>query len=390
VTSKRIWAALAAATLCGCGRAPPPTGQGGPPEVGVLTLSPRSVGIVDELPGRTVAYRVAEVRPQVSGIVQKRLFAEGGEVKAGEQLYQIDPATYSAALRSAEAALQRANANRDKAKLLQDRYGPLREQNLVSQQAFDDAVTSYSAAEADVAAAKAQLESARINLVYCQVLAPIAGRIGRTLVTEGAPVTSQQETPLALVQQLDPIYVDITQSSVDMLKLQRALEHGDLQPDEQNQAEVSLTLEDGSEYAERGKLQFAEVSVDPSTGAVVLRALFPNPRRELLPGMFVRAQLTQAMKRDALLVPQRGVTRNQRGDAVVLVVGDGDVVSERGVTATRVIGNDWLIGAGLHPGERVILDGLQKVRPGDHVQPVEVGGEKTETQGEAASGVAQR
>jgi len=394
VTLERNWApfiaAVLAGALSGCGPAPAPTGQGRPAEVGVLTLAPRSVGIVDELPGRTVAYRVAEVRPQVSGIVQKRLFAEGGEVKAGEQLYQIDPATYMAALRSAEAALQRAQANRDKAKLLRDRYGPLREQNLVSQQAYDDAVTGFEAAEADVAAAKAQLETARINVVYCQVLSPIPGRIGRTLVTEGALVTSQQETPLALVQQLDPIYVDITQSSVEMLRLQRAIAAGELQRDEQNRAEVSLTLEDGSEYAERGKLQFAEVSVDPSTGAVVLRALFPNPRRELLPGMFVRAQLTQAMKRDALLVPQRGVTRNSRGDAVVLVVGDGNVVAERIVTASRVIGSNWLISDGLRAGERVILEGLQKVRPGAEVRPVEVAQEQSQAGGPAAAGVAQR
>ena len=394
MTLQRNWALLvtvaAAGALAGCGPAQAPAGQRGPAEVGVLTLATRSVGIIDELPGRTVAYRVAEVRPQVSGIVQKRLFAEGGDVKAGEQLYQIDPATYTAALRSAEAALQRADANRDKAKLLRDRYEPLREQSLVSQQAYDDAVAGFNAAEADVAAAKAQLETARINLVYCQVLSPIAGRIGRTLVTEGALVTSQQETPLALVQQLDPIYVDITQSSVEMLRLQRSLESGELQRDEQNQAEVSLTLEDGSAYPERGKLQFAEVSVDPSTGAVVLRALFPNPRRELLPGMFVRAQLTQAMKRDALLVPQRGVTRTARGDAVVLVVGDGHIVAERTVTAARVLGNDWLSSDGLRAGERVILDGLQKVRPGAEARPVEVAAEQSAARGGAEAGVAQR
>ena len=389
---KRNWIAIAAfaSALSGCNGAKAPAGPPPPPEVGVLTLAPRTVGIVDELPGRTVAYRVAEVRPQVSGIVQKRLFEEGGEVRAGEQLYQIDPSSYSAALRSAEAALQRAEANREKAKLLQDRYGPLRANNLVSQQAYDDAVTGFAAAEADVAAAKAQVESARINLVYCQVLSPIAGRIGRTLVTEGALVTSQQSTPLATVQQLDPIYVDITQSSVDMLKLQRALASGDLQRDEKNEAEVSLTLEDGSEYGEHGKLQFAEVSVDPSTGAVLLRALFPNPRRELLPGMFVRAQLTQAMKRDALLVPQRGVTRNQRGDAVVLVVGDDNHVAERTVTTARAIGNEWLIDTGLRAGERVILDGLQKARPGAEVKPVEVSAEQSSAAGQAAAGVAQR
>lgn len=389
---KRNWIAVVAlaSALLGCSGAKAPAGPQGPPEVGVITLATRSVGIVDEVPGRTVAYRVAEVRPQVSGIVQKRLFAEGSDVRVGEQLYQIDPSSYTAALRSAEAALQRAQANRDKAKLLQDRYGPLRENNLVSQQAYDDAVTGFSAAEADVAAAKAQVESARINVVYCQVLSPIPGRIGRTLVTEGALVTSQQSTPLALVQQLDPIYVDITQSSVEMLKLQRALASGDLQRDEKNEAEVSLTLEDGSEYAERGKLQFAEVSVDPSTGAVVLRALFPNPRRELLPGMFVRAQLTQAMKSEALLVPQRGVTRNQRGDAVVLVVGNDNRVVERMVTTARVIGNDWLIDTGLRAGERVILDGLQKIRPGAEVKPVEISAAQSNAGGQAAAGVAQR
>jgi membrane fusion protein (multidrug efflux system) len=392
VIRKGSWIAIVAvgSVLAGCNGGKAPAGPQGPPEVGVLTLATRTVGIVDELPGRTVAYRVAEVRPQVSGIVQKRLFEEGGDVRAGQQLYQIDPSSYSATLRSAEAALQRAQANREKAKLLQDRYGPLRANNLVSQQAYDDAVTGFSAAEADVAAAKAQVESARINLVYCQVLSPIAGRIGRTLVTEGALVTSQQATPLALVQQLDPIYVDITQSSVEMLKLQRALASGELQRDEKNEAEVTLTLEDGSQYAEPGKLQFAEVSVDPSTGAVVLRALFPNPATQLLPGMFVRAQLTQAMKSDALLVPQRGVTRNPHGDAVVLVVGDDNRVAERMVTTGRAIGNDWLVDSGLRAGERVILDGLQKVRPGAEVKPVEVAAEQSSAGGQAPTGVAQR
>jgi membrane fusion protein (multidrug efflux system) len=373
VTHKNTLIALAAAGLAACSGPPGPEARQQPPvEVGVLTLAPRSVSIVDELPGRTVAYRVAEVRPQVSGIVQRRLFEEGSEVEGGEQLYQIDAATYTATLRSAEAALQRAEANRDKAALLRDRYAPLRTADLVSKQAYDDAVATLNAAEADVAAAKAQVESARINVVYCQVRSPIAGRIGRSLVTEGALVTSQQASPLAVVQQLDPIYVDIAQSSVDIVRLQRAFESGELQRDRQDEAEVSLTLEDGSRYAERGKLQFAEVSVDESTGAVVLRALFPNPRRELLPGMFVRARLTQAAKRDALLVPQRGVTRNEQGDAVVLVVGDGDVVATRTVTAARTVGNDWLISDGLKAGDRVILDGVQKVRPGAKVRPVEI------------------
>jgi membrane fusion protein (multidrug efflux system) len=255
VIRKGTWIAVVASAtaLVGCSGAKAPAGPQGPTEVGVITLATRSVGIVDELPGRTVAYRVAEVRPQVSGIIQKRLFAEGSDVRVGEQLYQIDPSSYTAALRSAEA---RCSARRRIARG-QAAPGPVRaaaREQPREPAGYDDAVTGFSAAEADVAAAKAQVESARINVVYCQVLSPIAGRIGRTLVTEGALVTSQQSTPLALVQQLDPIYVDITQSSVGMLKLQRALARGELQRDEKNEAEVSLTLEDGSEYAERGKL----------------------------------------------------------------------------------------------------------------------------------------
>jgi membrane fusion protein (multidrug efflux system) len=367
-----LCALASTAALTACGRGAPPASGPAAVEVGVVTLVPQSAGIVDELPGRTVAFRVAEVRPQVSGIVQKRLFEEGGEVKAGEPLYQIDPATYRATLSSAEAAQQRAEARVTAARLLEQRYAPLIAANAVSKQEYDDAVASRASAEADVAAARAQVESARINLVYTQLLAPISGRIGRTLVTEGALVTQQQASPLALVQQLDPIYVDIAQSSIEMLRLQRALASGELQRDEQNEAEVALTLEDGSAYPEHGKLQFAEVSVDPGTGAVVLRAIFPNPRRELLPGMFVRAQLTQAVKRDALLVPQRGVTRNQRGDALVMVVGAGDKAEERQVTAARVIGNDWLITEGLAPGDRVIVDGLQKIRAGSEVRPVQI------------------
>ena len=372
---------VAAMALAACSgeKAAPPAPP--PPEVRVVILEAQSATLNRELPGRVNPFVVAEVRPQVSGIVQQRLFTEGAEVQAGEQLYQIDAATYSAALRLAEAALQRAQANRDKARLLRDRYAPLRDTNAVSQQAYDDAVAGFNAAEADVAAAQAQVESARINIVYCQVRAPIAGWIGRSLVTEGALVTSQQSTALTLVQQLDPIFVDIAQSSIGKLTLQHALASGELQRDEQNEAEVGLTLEDGSEYSERGKLQFTEVSVDPSTGAVVLRALFPNPRRELLPGMFVRAQLTQAVKRAALLVPQRGVTRNQRGEAVVLVVADGNRAAERIVTAARAIDNDWLINEGLRAGDRVILDGLQRVRPGDEVRPVEIAAAQSKTPG---------
>jgi membrane fusion protein, multidrug efflux system len=352
---------------CGSGRpSAPPVAT----EVAVVTLVPRTVSITDELPGRTSAYRVAEVRPQVSGIVQKRLFTEGGEVKAGQQLLQIDPATYRAALSVAQASLKRAEARLVAAALHQERYRPLMEANAVSKQDYDDAVAARAQAEADVAAARAQVEAAEIDLAYTRVLSPIAGRIGRALVTEGALVTKEQDKPVATVQQLDPIYVDITQSSVEMLRLQRQAASGVLQKDERNQAEVSLTLEDGSEYAERGRLQFSEVSVDPGTGAVVLRAIFPNPRRELLPGMFVHAQLTQGVRRDALLVPQRGVTRNQRGEATVMVVGEDNKVAERVVKADRVVGGDWLIADGLAPQERVVVDGLQKIRPGAQVRAV--------------------
>ena len=360
--------ALAALLLAACGRdqdGPPP-----PPEVSIITLKPRAVQITDQLPGRTTAFRVAEVRPQVTGVVQKRLFAEGTEVKAGEQLFQIDAGSYRAALSSAEAALKRAEAQAVTAKLLAERYAPLIAANAVSKQENDEAIAASARAEADVASARAAVEAARINVVYTQVLSPISGQIGRTLVTEGALVTSGHQAPLATVQQLDPIYVDITQSSTEMLRLQRQFANGELVKDDKNQAEVSLTLEDGSVYPERGRLKVSEASVDPSTGSVVLRAVFPNPRRELLPGMFVRARLTQGTRAAALMVPQRGVAHNPRGEATVLIVDKDDKVAERVVTADRAINGEWLITAGLAPGDRVIVDGLQKAKPGSLVKAV--------------------
>jgi membrane fusion protein (multidrug efflux system) len=371
----RIGAAVvvAALLLSACGKeqgGPPP-----PPEVSVITLSPRAISITDQLPGRTTAFRVAEVRPQVTGIVKQRTFVEGSDVKAGQPLYQIDPGSYRAALNSAQAALQRAEAQAVSARLLEERYAPLIAANAVSKQENDDAIAARARAEADVAAARAQVDNARINVVYTQVLSPITGRIGRALVTEGALVTSEQQSPLATVQQLDPIYVDITQSSTEMLRLQRQLASGELVKTDDNQAEVGLTLEDGSLYAERGRLKVSEVSVDPSTGSVVLRAEFPNPKRELLPGMFVRAQLTRGTRSAALLVPQRGVTHNPKGDALVLVVEQDDKVAERVVTADRVIDGEWLITAGLNAGDRVIVDGLQKAKPGSPVKPVPAAGE---------------
>jgi membrane fusion protein (multidrug efflux system) len=352
--------------------------QGGPPpppEVGVITLTPRKLEITDELPGRTTAFRMAEVRPQVTGIVQKRLFSEGSEVKAGQQLFQIDPGSYRAALSSAQASLKRAEAEAITAKLLEQRYAPLITANAVSKQENDEAIAARARAEADVAAARAAVDAARINVVYTQVLSPITGRIGRTLVTEGALVTSGQQGPLASIQQLDPIYVDITQSSTEMLRLQKQLANGELVKIDENQAEVGLTLEDGSSYSERGRLKVSEVSVDPSTGSVTLRAVFPNPRRELLPGMFVRATLSRGTRAQALLVPQRGVTRNPRGEATVMVVDRENKVNERVVTADRAINGEWLITAGLTAGERVVVDGLQKVKPGSPVKAMPVAGQ---------------
>jgi membrane fusion protein (multidrug efflux system) len=388
-------AAAATLVLAACGKeqgGPPP-----PPEVSVITLKPRPVAITDQLPGRTTAFRVAEVRPQVTGIVQKRLFAEGTEVKAGQQLFQIDPGSYRAALSSAEAALKRAEAQAVTAKLLAERYEPLIAANAVSKQENDEAIAARARAEADVASARAAVEAARINLVYTQVLAPISGQIGRTLVTEGALVTSGQQGALATVQQLDPIYVDIAQSSTEILRLQRQLANGELVKDEKNQAEVTLTLEDGSVYAERGRLKVSEAQVDPSTGSVVLRAVFPNPRRELLPGMFVRAQLAQGTRAAALLVPQRGVSHNPKGEATVLIVDKDDKVQERVVTADRAIQGEWLITAGLNAGDRVIVDGLQKAKPGAPVKPVPAAEELVSTgsgggelQAGAASDLARR
>jgi membrane fusion protein (multidrug efflux system) len=302
--------------------------------------------------------------------VQKRLFSEGTEVKAGAQLFQIDSGSYRAALSSAEAALKRAEAQAVTAKLLAERSEPLIAANAVSKQENDEAIAARARAEADVASARAAVDAARINLVYTQVLSPITGQIGRTLVTEGALVTSGQEAPLATIQQLDPIYVDIAQSSTEMLRLQRQLANGELVKDGNLQAEVTLTLEDGSLYPERGRLKVSEASVDPSTGSVVMRAVFPNPRRELLPGMFVRAQLAQGTRSAALLVPQRGVSHNPRGEATVLIVDHEEKVAERVVTADRAIAGEWLITAGLAAGDRVIVDGLQKAKPGSPVKAV--------------------
>lgn len=359
-------------TLAACGKEQQAAQGGGQPQVGVVTLKTQSVALSSELPGRTAAYRIAEVRPQVSGIVQKRLFTEGGEVAAGQQLYQIDPALYQAEVDSRRAALARVQAQLKTATLLVQRYKPLVDTRAVSRQAYDDAVAARDQASADVLAAKAALETARINLVYTKVLAPIGGIIGRSNVTEGALVTANQSAAVAAVQQIDPIYVDVTQSSVQLLRLKSALDSGLMQreADEQS-ARVTLTLEDGTQYDQDGKLQFSEVTVDPGTGSVLLRAVFPNPQRKLLPGMFVRARLAEGVASEGLLVPQRGVTRNQRGLPTALVVNADNKVELRTIKTDRAIGDQWLVSGGLAAGDRVIVEGLQSVRPGAEVKAAE-------------------
>ena len=369
-------ALVAAAAGCGSGKPAAPTAPP-PPEVGVLTLQPVHASLAAQLPGRTAAYRIAEVRPQVGGIVQKRLFTEGAEVAAGAPLYQIDPATYRATENGARAALAAADAQATNARLLADRAESLIATKMISQQDHDNALAARRRADAEVAVAKAALESAQINLAYTTIRSPIAGRTGRSVVTEGALVKAVQDDALTSVQQLDPIYVDVTQSSAELLRLQRDMAAGRLKA-EGGQAKVTLTLEDGTPYSQEGRLQFAESLVDRGTGSVLLRAVFPNPRRELLPGMFVRAKVAQAMTDDALLLPQAGVTRNARGDAVVLLVNDAGLVSERVIHTSRVIDNQWYVTDGLAAGDRVIVEGLQKAKPGMTVRVAAAGAAKPE------------
>jgi membrane fusion protein (multidrug efflux system) len=360
--------------LVGCGpkQALTAAGPGAPPppEVGVVTVQPERVTLTTDLPGRTSPFRIAEVRPQVTGVLLKRLFAEGGEVREGEQLYQIDQAPYQAAYDSAQATLAKANAELASAKALRDRYTLIGSGNAVSKQDFDNAVASEMQAEADVASANAAIESARINLVYTKVLSPITGRTGRS-VTEGALVTANQSNVLVTVQQLNPIYVDIPQSTALLLRLRRELASGQIKSSGENEAPVTLTLEDGSQYEEVGQLQFSETTVDQSTGSVILRAVFPNPENMLLPGMFVTARLQEGVAENVLLVPQQGVTHDPQGNATALVVTADNKVEMRPIKADRAIGDKWLVSDGLQPGERVIVDGVQKAMPGSTVNPVE-------------------
>ncbi|ELM3739890.1 efflux RND transporter periplasmic adaptor subunit [Yersinia ruckeri] len=341
------------------------------PEVGIVTLKAQPLNITTELPGRTSAFRVAEVRPQVSGIILKRNYVEGSDVTAGTSLYQIDPATYQAAYDSAKGDLAKAQASAEIARLTVNRYKPLLGTNYISKQEYDKANSDFMQANAAVQSAKAALESARINLAYTKVTSPITGRTGKSSVTEGALVSSGQATALTTVQQLDPMYVDVTQSSDEFLRLKQELASGAMKQ-ENGKAKVRLLLENGTEYSETGTLEFSGVTVDETTGSITIRAIFPNPNETLLPGMFVRARLDEGVRDDALLVPQQGITRNPRGEATALVVGESDKVELRTVTAAQAIGDKWLITDGLKPGDRVIVTGLQKIRPGVQVKAQEV------------------
>nr|WP_284710862.1 efflux RND transporter periplasmic adaptor subunit [Desulfovibrio aminophilus] len=346
-----------------------PQGQAKLPQVGVVELTPQAVSLTTTLAGRTSPYLIAEVRPQVGGIIQKRLFTEGADVKAGDTLYQIDPATYQAAFDSAKAALARSEANAIPAKLKAERYTQLVTVNAVSRQDYDDAVAAAKQAEAQVEVDKAALATARINLGYTRVTSPISGRIGRSAVTPGALVTASQATALSTIQQLDPIYVDVTQSSAELLRLKRDLAEGRLRGAGENQAVVKLLLEDGTPYPREGRLEFSDVTVDQSTGAITVRAVFPNPSAELLPGMFVRAVLEEGVDEQAILAPQQGVTRNFKGEATALVLTQDGTVEQRIIQVDRALGDKWLVRSGLSAGDRLIVDGLQKVRPGMKAQP---------------------
>jgi len=342
-------------------------GPGGPTPVGVVVAKTEPVTLTSELTGRTSAYLVSEVRPQVGGIIKTRLFQEGGYVRAGQPLYQIDPATFQAAYNSAAAGLAQAQATATAAKLKADRYKELVAINAVSKQDNDDAQAASLQAIANVAAQRAAVDNARINLGWTKVVSPISGRIGKSSVTPGALVTASQATALATVQDLSRIYVDLTQSSAEMLKLQAALNSGQL--GRSGSAQVTLKLEDGSTYPIPGRLEFSDVTVDPTTGSVGLRATFDNPNGVLLPGMYVRAVLGKGVASDGMLIPQAAVSRDPKGNATVMVVGAKGAAEPRQIVTTQTVGDKWLVTSGLKPGDQVIVEGLQKVRPGAPVKP---------------------
>jgi membrane fusion protein, multidrug efflux system len=397
------------------------------PEVAVVTVQTRPVALATDLPGRTSAYRIAEIRPQVSGLLQKRLFTEGSEVKAGQLLYQIDPAPFRAALENAEAnlavmgkaadraraslAVSMAGISRQQATLALARTNRKRLEELVKDRAVsvsdvDQSATETAVAEATLKAVEAQVQSdrvavaaaeaaikqaraavraARIDLGYTEITAPISGRIGRSNLTEGAIVTGYQPLALATVQQLDPMYVDVPQSTSELIRLKRRLEDGRLSRDSKNHQKVALLLEDGSRYSQEGVLQFRDVTVDPSTGSVILRVVFPNPDGDLLPGMFVRAVIREGVNTSAILIPQQAVSRDPKGNPVVLVVDGENKVGQRMLTIDRAIGDQWLVSSGLSAGDRIIVEGLQKVRPGAVVKTVPFGAQADAAESETGA-----
>ena len=375
----------------GGGNAPAAAAAAAPPpaEVGVITVATGDVGLVTELPGRLEASRVAEVRARAAGIVQQRLFREGSDVRAGQVLYRIDSAPYAAAHASSQANVAKAQANLAQASALAQRYKPLVEANAISKQEYANAVAAEKTAEADVAAARAALRTTEINLGYASVTAPISGRIGRSLVTEGALVGQGEATPLAQIQQINPLYVNFTQPVTEVMNLRRALEQGRLKRAGNEGAQVRILLEDGSEHPQPGKLLFADLSVDQNTGQVTLRAEVPNPGAMLLPGMYVRVRLEQAKASNAMLVPQQAVTRSPQGDSVMVVDKQGKV-SPRTIKIGGSQNGDWVVLSGLVPGEQVMVDGFQKLRPGAAVKPVPFNAAGAGPAGTAAVPVASR
>ena len=361
------------------------------PEVGIVLVRPQQIVLTTELPGRTSAFRVAEIRPQVNGLIQKRLFTEGSDVRAGQDLYQIDPAPFRAVFDNAKAALVRAEAALPALRLRADRFKQALADKAVSQQDFDDADAALKQADADVQYWKATVEIARINLGYARVISPISGRIGRSNVTDGAIVTAYQPVALATIQQLDPIYIDVPQSSTELLRLRRRLEEGLINRKGTKLNKVKLFLADGIPYPLEGNLQFRDVSVDPTTGSVILRMVFPNPNGVLLPGMYVRAVVKEGVNENAVLIPQQAVSRDPKGNPTALIVDAADKVEQRMLKLDRAIGDQWFVIAGLAAGDRLIVEGMQKVRPGAVVKAVPFdGGLKNKPESEKTAQPAQK
>jgi len=354
----------------GCDKGPQPQAQrqAPVPRVSFATIQPHSVTLTTCLPGRTAPFRIAEIRPQVNGLIQKRLFTEGADVEAGQVLYQIDPASFQAVLDSATAALKRSEANLPASRATEKRYGRALTEKAVSSQDYDNALAALRQVEADIQYNRATVTAARINLAYSRVTAPISGRIGRSSVTEGAIVTAYQPQELATIQQLDPIYVDVPQSTRELLQLKKRLQEGRLDQSGDNSSNVELILEDGSLYPHKGTLEFSDVTVDPTTGSVTLRAIFPNPEGLLLPNMFVRAQISEGNLEQAMLIPQQAVSRNQKGEPYTLIVNDRNIVEIKPLALDRATGVNWLVSSGLEAGDRVIMEGRQMLRPGTRVE----------------------